>query len=354
MKKQLILLVGALLLQSILFAQELKYNKDVYPSIKGQKWDEAFNLLEKYLTQDPNHVNANYWLGKISESKAESNKDVALINLAIHAYSICNSTVSSLEMTVILSGRYPDAAGINEDERLVNFKKFLSEKIKNLENKKLDFEIYQNKKGEELAKIKQLENDRLNKIKNDSIAEIERIKKEEKVKNQIKYKELNTGINDPLIVAKKYAEAYISGDIETLIKLGYVDETTQKVGVLKQKTLDAYKADKSKFTPQIWKSEVLKMMINPRISKDFNAADYKKANVCGTNDTSFDDLKKPIISVWYENENDATIINIISFDYKDEYCKYLPNDKHEAGLVIKHRTMSLVKKNGKWLVKDLH
>ncbi|MBI2257363.1 MAG: hypothetical protein HYU67_00505 [Flavobacteriia bacterium] len=156
-----------------------------------------------------------------------------------------------------------------------------------------------------------------------------------------------------MIIATKYIEAYIKGDMETLIKLGYKDSITGKTGILKEKGILAYKKDKTKFTYETWKIEVLKFKINPRLSKDFRISDYKKGRICSAYDESFDDFSKPIINVIYSNENEVTIRNILTFDYINEKCKYLGDGKYEAGTEIRHDDIELVKYKGKWLVKDL-
>jgi hypothetical protein len=344
MKKTLIVSLF-ILTSTYLLSQKVDFKKDLSPLINSKVYSkEGASKADIYIQQNSKSN------GELTENAILLNYEKVYSAKLYKAHCLFKEGKDSREISIIENAfeQYKEVA-----ESLSNCVSDAEEGKKNTENlinEIVEFKKVEEKRNAEIAQ--QAEIDR-QKVIQDSINKSDKLKKELLERNQEIYRATNSGANDPLIVAKKYAEAYISGDIETLIRLGYVDSLTRKVGILKEKTINAYKADKSKFTPQSWKSEVSKIMINPRISRDFNMADYKKANVCKTS-SEFDDLKQPLISIWYENENNANVRNIISFDYKDEYCNYLPNNQHEAGIVIKHRTISLIKQNGKWLVKDLY
>lgn len=163
MKK--LLLATMIAFSSVIFSQEkINYNKDVYPLIKEGKYSDAYPILELFLKEKPDHINANYWFAKLSESKAKESSDPLLIKLAATHYAFCFNNVSELEMTMATAGRYPDARGIETTERLNNFKIFLKSKyeecgvleqkfIKENESKKRENELA------ELSKKKQIEED---------------------------------------------------------------------------------------------------------------------------------------------------------------------------------------------------
>jgi len=95
------------------FSQEkTNYNKDVYPLIKEGKYTAAIPFLEQFLTEKPTHVNANYWYAKIMESEGKRLSDASMIDKAKTHYSTCSKNVSELDMTMVTSGRYPDAPGL--------------------------------------------------------------------------------------------------------------------------------------------------------------------------------------------------------------------------------------------------
>lgn len=112
--------------------KKIKYKRDVFNLIKDEKFEEASPMLIKYLKQDPDHVNANYWAGKIFESKAYENIDITLANKAKEHYKTCRDNVTILEMNALNSSRYPDVSGLDGEQRLANFNDFLDKKIEKL------------------------------------------------------------------------------------------------------------------------------------------------------------------------------------------------------------------------------
>lgn len=116
-------------LTSKAFSQEkTNYNKDVYPLIKSSNYTEALPLLEKFLQEKPDHINANYWCAKILEIEGKKSSNPDQIKKAKEHYSYCFNNASELEMTMVTAGRYPDVSGIETTERLNNFKVFLRTK----------------------------------------------------------------------------------------------------------------------------------------------------------------------------------------------------------------------------------
>lgn len=154
------------------FTQEkTNYNKDIYPLIKSGNYTEVLPLLEKFLQEKPDHINANYWFAKILESEGRNSSNPELIKKAGVHYAYCFNNASELEMTMATAGRYPDVSGIESTERLNNFKRFLRfkyEECETLEQKlkqenevkkreELQAEIQRKSQSEADAKIKMAE-----------------------------------------------------------------------------------------------------------------------------------------------------------------------------------------------------
>lgn len=337
MKKIKIILFSAMLMSVFnTFSQKVKYN-EIKPLLESKQDENALPILVKYYNQN---IVDGKWSSKAilmeMDNMFSASENLARIyeNKANIAKSAIFADSSILWFNAMIKDDHPQ-------------KNTAEQKIQIIEKNKKNWqeEEISNQKRHNQVKL-----DSITKIKNDSITANLKLKQEEQEKIQIKCRELNTGVNDPMIVAKKYTEAFIKGDMETLIKLGYIDTISGRTGILKAKTIAAYKADKTKFTFEIWKDEVLKSMINPRISKDYYISDYKKKNVCGQYDDEFDDISKPLMIVKYENESEVTIQNILTYDYNDKSCKSLGNDKYEAGITIHHMHIELIKYKGKWLV----
>lgn len=117
------------------FSQEkTNYNKNVYPLIKEGKYTEALPLLEKFLQEKPEHINANYWCAKILEIEGKKTSNPEQIQKAKEHYAFCFNNATELEMTMATAGRYPDVSGIESTERLNNFKVFLRAKYQECES----------------------------------------------------------------------------------------------------------------------------------------------------------------------------------------------------------------------------
>lgn len=147
------------------FSQEkTNYNKNVYPLIKEGKYTEALPLLEKFLQEKPEHINANYWCAKILEIEGKKTSNPDQIQKAKEHYAFCFNNATELEMTMATAGRYPDVSGIESTERLNNFKVFLKSKYQECETleRKILQENENKKREQEQANIqsqKQIEQD---------------------------------------------------------------------------------------------------------------------------------------------------------------------------------------------------
>jgi hypothetical protein len=158
-----------------MFCQEkTNYNKDVYPLIKEKKYIEAIPLLEQFLSEKTNHVNANYWFAKIMQASGEKNSDPIQIEKAIKHYIIAFSEASELDMTLATAKRYPDVAGLDSKERLIYFKTLLEKRVSDLKIYHKDLIV----KAEE-QKREQLRNELLAKEQADNEAKKNLIIKEE-------------------------------------------------------------------------------------------------------------------------------------------------------------------------------
>ncbi|MCB9188042.1 MAG: hypothetical protein H6599_02050 [Flavobacteriales bacterium] len=131
--QKLVLTITLVVVSTALIAQDkLKYNKDVYPLIKAEQYNEALPVLQDFLSQKPEHANANYWAGKILEMKAYNEINVGYAQQAKSHFSTCKSNVQLLDMSIVNSSRFPDASGLEAEERLSNFQSFLSQKIEEM------------------------------------------------------------------------------------------------------------------------------------------------------------------------------------------------------------------------------
>ncbi len=131
--KLILTTVFALIATFTILAQEkLKYNKDVYPLIKAEQYEEALPVLQNFLCQKPEHANANYWAAKIYEMKALNEINIGYAQQAKSYYITCRNNVQLLDMSIVNSSRFPDANGLEAEERLSNFQNFLSQKMEEM------------------------------------------------------------------------------------------------------------------------------------------------------------------------------------------------------------------------------
>ena len=338
--------LSVLLASSAVFAQKVKY-KEIKPLLAELKYNEA---LPKLITYYQQNTKDGEWTSKAilmeMDNMFDASKAIASIyeTKSIQQKSFLYADSSIYWYNIMITDKHPDA-------------EIAQNKIKTLKSNQYDYKNFEKEKSIKQENIKQKQ---LDSIKNEErIIQAEksntlwRIKEDSLNKMQKILVAQNTGTNDPMIVAKKYAEAYIKGDMETLIKFGYKDSITGAVGMFKKKTIDAYKADKTKFTQQVWKDEVLEVLKNKnlRISQDFRGADYKK-KTCDRNEPD-EDVTKPLIKVRYRSEKEVSIDDILTYDYEDR-CKYLGNEQWTMGIFIHHKDIWLVKVKGKWFVSYLN
>jgi len=155
-KNNFIVLTLIMFLANVLTAQEkIKYNKDVYPLLKAEKYEEALPVLEKFLISKPTHPNANYWAGKIYEAKAYNEINLDYKFKAFDCYSNCRKNVQTYDLTVVSAARYPDITGLDSDERYASLLAFLDGRMSELnhfkEKIKTDTEYFTYKNQKEFT-----------------------------------------------------------------------------------------------------------------------------------------------------------------------------------------------------------
>ncbi len=177
-----IILFLFLALTGLVNAQNLKYNKAVYPVIETGNYNEAIPLVERYLIQDPEHTNAHYWAAKMYESKLANSDSLPLIKLALQHWTEAKRTVTVGEMLTAKAPKYPDIIGDDPNGRLNQFKTLADNRIAALKAK--ETEIAQKVKDIAAQKEKEEQDRQKEKI------EKERIEAEKKVAEERKRIEL--------------------------------------------------------------------------------------------------------------------------------------------------------------------
>ncbi len=335
--KKIILLSVLLTFVLNSYGQKVKYN-EIKTLLESKQDEKALPLLVKYYNQN---IVDGKWSSKAilmeMDNMFSASENLARIyeNKANVAKSAIFADSSILWFNAMIKDDHPQKSVVNQ-------------KIQILEKNKKN---WQEEVAANTNRINREKADELKKIKNDSIMANLKLQMEDKAKNQIKYRELNSGVNDPMVVAKKYAEAYIKGDIETLILHGYNDSVAGKVGILDKQSIAFYKANKVSYD-KAWKEEVLRKKINLRLTQDFNKMDYKLAEkiVGGERGQAADDVTKPKVVSDFEDENHVRIYSIMSYNSSSESCKGLPANSSGCLWDI---DMQLIKVKGKWKVKEL-
>jgi hypothetical protein len=319
----LLLLIVLICINSIVCSQssqKIKY-KEIKPFLESKNYDEALPKLKVYYEQ--NIVNGA-WSNKAilmeMNNMLDASKNISIIyyekSIGQNSSSYTDSAIYWLN--IMIKDDHPE-----KDDAIYKITE-----LNKIKNKWVAAE-----KEEDRAKQQRLIEAR-NKQKLDSLDLIKKLEKEKLNKLQEKYIAENVGINDPMLVAKKFATAYINSDMETMLKLGYNDTVSGNIVGFKQKNLEAYSQDKQKFI-QLLKDEVIKRKPNLRLTEDYNINDYKKP----TEYDKGDPIEKPLIETRYIDENHVKISNIMTYDGSNG--------------ALYHGDMKLVKFKGKWLVEKV-
>lgn len=295
-------------------AQTIKY-KEVYSLIKDDKYDEALPQLNSFLKQEPKHSNANYWAGKLYYQKAVSIKSNAEADSSILFFNKAIENVTTMDLNPLNAPRFPDFTGETMVDKMESGKKFMQGKIDELSGLKKQWENALKAQKEQ--------------IKQDSISTAREAM-------QKKWASANTGTNDPMIVAKKWFEAFKNGDIETMFKMESKDEEGYQFPFGHNKTMEDYNSNKARYIED-FKKRIRQSYPDLRLTQDFNENDY--------NSYFEKDKKKPLVQTIYRDEKNVDIGKFTSFKY---------TNKTTGETSTSHFGISLIKINGKWLVVRIH
>lgn len=322
MKKILLLIL--IIQTGLANSQSIKY-KEVYSLLKDGKINDATPKLLLFLKQEPKHPNANYWAGKIYFDNAKATQSDVVSDSCILFFNRSIENIGLLDVNIMNAGRFPDFKGLDATEVLADGKKWMQEKINEVEFLKQEIQYNKSKKENE--------------------------------KKQIEWASKNTGENDPMIIAKMYFEADKNGDIETLIKLGKKNEINGSIGPLKQASIDAYNKDKNGFASS-WKKEILTRRLDYRLTdntKDFDFEEYYDKGshtwqpklIESSDGYQYDNSGEKYIAkipmrVEYNSETHVVINGLASYKgRKGTYTSYYH---------VEHLSMVLEKISGKWQV----
>lgn len=108
-----------------IFGQKLNFNKDIFPLIEQEKYDEAREALNSFLSEKPNHPNANYWAGKLNLFEASKTLNDSLFKVAIKHFRITQAETTELDVTMVTAKKWPDVKGLESEERLRSLNSYL-------------------------------------------------------------------------------------------------------------------------------------------------------------------------------------------------------------------------------------
>ena len=116
--------------------EDIRFNKDIWPLIKKDKYDEALPLLNKFLSSKENSLPGNYWTGKIYRERALKNESVKYADSAIICLLKARGQANEIQITLLTSKRYPDYSGANSAEMVETGNKTLAIWIEDLSGKR--------------------------------------------------------------------------------------------------------------------------------------------------------------------------------------------------------------------------
>ena len=109
-------------------AQQIRFKKDIYPLLLNQQFEEAKPLLQQFLTYEPQHTDATYWLAKSYEHLGIKNLSTQEMQNAANLMDRASSLFTKKDFGLLGKTTIPEAAYFVSADKVEAFKYFLTDK----------------------------------------------------------------------------------------------------------------------------------------------------------------------------------------------------------------------------------